>query len=113
MKRYAFTLAEILITLAIIGIVVATLLPSFVSKDIPWDLIIAVIVVAALIVPAMIEEAKRNARHRSNFSKRDRVAKAKKTTLKNDFEDVVDSESWFTRPKMKNFNFSHFLISPI
>lgn len=97
MKNIAFTLAEILITLAIIGVVAAMTLPSLLTNGLPWDWIILGVVLAVVLIPAMLEDAKRVARRKANFSKMDKVARAKKTVNKN--ENKIDAESWFEEPK--------------
>lgn len=97
MKNIAFTLAEILITLAIIGVVAAMTLPSLLKNGLPWDWIILGVVLAVVLIPAMLEDAKEVARWKAKFSKRDRGARAKKTINKN--ENKIDAESWFEEPK--------------
>ena len=102
MKNTAFTLAEVLITLAIIGVVAAMTLPSLLTSKLPWDWIILGVIIAAVVIPSMVEEAKQTDRRKANFQKMDRIARAKKTLDKND--DAIDAESWFEEPK-KNYAF--------
>lgn len=102
MKNTAFTLAEVLITLAIIGVVAAMTLPSLLTSKLPWDWIILGVIIAAVVIPSMVEEAKQTDRRKANFQKMDRIARAKKTLDKND--DAIDTESWFEEPK-KNYAF--------
>ncbi len=102
MKNTAFTLAEVLITLAIIGVVAAMTLPSLLTSKLPWDWIILGVILAAVVIPSMVEEAKQTDRRKANFQKMDRIARAKKTLDKND--DAIDAESWFEEPK-KNYAF--------
>lgn len=98
MKRKAFTLAEVLITLGIIGVVAAMTLPTLITIKLPWDwIIIAIIFVIAFSGSSFVEEAKRTASGRKNFAKMDRAARAKKVNVKDD--DVIDVESWSDEPK--------------
>lgn len=55
MKRKAFTLAEVLITLGIIGVVAAMTIPEFFKGKFDFDLIINLIFVVAIIAAIFIE----------------------------------------------------------
>lgn len=61
MRKKAFTLAEVLVTLGIIGVIAAMTLPSLfkAGASIPFDLMIIILVFLIVVGSAMFEEAKK------------------------------------------------------
>ena len=109
MKYKSYTLAEILITLGIIGVIATMTLPSLIKSGFLsnlLDFIFIVVVLVLIFSPPLIENAKQNARRRANFSKMDRHATKKKT----DEDDVIDVEAWVDDKKVSGVNpFNDFI----
>lgn len=102
MKNTAFTLAEVLITLAIIGVVAAMTLPSLLTSKLPWDWIIIIVVFLLVFGSSAYDETKKYIKLWKNYSKITKTTKGTRVNL--DDDDVIDAESWFEEPK-KNYAF--------
>ncbi len=102
MKNTAFTLAEVLITLAIIGVVAAMTLPSLLTSKLPWDWIIIIVVFLLVFGSSAYDETKKYIKLWKNYSKITKTTKG--TSVNLDDDDVIDAESWFEEPK-KNYAF--------
>ena len=109
MKYKSYTLAEVLVTLGIIGVIAAMTLPSLIKSGILgnlFDFIFIIVVLVLIFSPPFIVNAKINARRRTNFSKTDRHATKKKT----DEDDVIDVEAWVDDKKVSGVNpFNDFI----
>lgn len=93
--KNAFTLAEILVTLAIIGVVASIILPALFRHGIPIDLIVIIVIVAIVFGSSFLEErAQRLARQNKSTPHYDFDAKVVKdywTPIKNFFEKLWQS----------------------
>lgn len=109
MRRRNFNLAELLVTIGIIGVIAAMTLPSLIKSGFLsnlFDFIFIVVVLVLIFSPPFIVNAKQNARRKANFSKMDRHATKKKT--KDD--DVIDVEAWVDDKKVSGVNpFNDFI----
>lgn len=109
MKYKSYTLAEVLVTLGIIGVIAAMTLPSLIKSGILgnlFDFIFIVVVLVLIFSPPFIVNAKQNARRKANFSKMDRHATKKKT----EDDDVIDVEAWVDDKKVSGVNpFNDFI----
>lgn len=109
MRRRNFNLAELLVTIGIIGVIAAMTLPSLIKSGFLsnlFDFIFIVVVLVLIFSPPFIVNAKQNARRRANFSKMDRHATKKKT----DEDDVIDVEAWVDDKKVSGVNpFNDFI----
>ncbi len=109
MKYKSYTLAEVLVTLGIIGVIAAMTLPSLIKSGILsnlFDFIFIIVVLVLIFSPPFIVNAKQNARRKANFSKMDRHATKKKT----EDDDVIDVEAWVDDKKVSGVNpFNDFI----
>ena len=109
MKYKSYTLAEVLVTLGIIGVIAAMTLPSLIKSGILgnlFDFIFIIVVLVLIFIPPFIVNAKQNARRKANFSKMDRHATKKKT----EDDDVIDVEAWVDDKKVSGVNpFNDFI----
>lgn len=109
MKYKSYTLAEVLVTLGIIGVIAAMTLPSLIKSGFLsnlFDFIFIVVVLVLIFSPPFIVNAKQNARRKANFSKMDRHATKKKT----EDDDVIDVEAWVDDKKVSGVNpFNDFI----
>lgn len=109
MKYKSYTLAEVLVTLGIIGVIAAMTLPSLIKSGILgnlFDFIFIIVVLVLIFSPPFIVNAKQNARRKANFSKMDRHATKKKT----EDDDVIDVEAWVDDKKVSGINpFNDFI----
>lgn len=109
MKRRNFNLAELLVTIGIIGVIAAMTLPSLIKSGFLsnlFDFIFIVVVLVLIFSPPFIVNAKQNARRKANFSKMDRHATKKKT----EDDDVIDVEAWVDDKKVSGVNpFNDFI----
>lgn len=109
MRRRNFNLAELLVTIGIIGVIAAMTLPSLIKSGFLsnlFDFIFIVVVLVLIFSPPFIVNAKQNARRKANFSKMDRHATKKKT----EDDDVIDVEAWVDDKKVSGVNpFNDFI----
>ena len=109
MKYKSYTLAEVLVTLGIIGVIAAMTLPSLIKSGFLsnlFDFIFIIVVLVLIFSPPFIVNAKQNARRKANFSKMDRHATKKKT----EDDDVIDVEAWVDDKKVSGVNpFNDFI----
>ena len=109
MKYKSYTLAEVLVTIGIIGVIAAMTLPSLIKSGFLsnlFDFIFIVVVLVLIFSPPFIVNAKQNARRKANFSKMDRHATKKKT----EDDDVIDVEAWVDDKKVSGVNpFNDFI----
>ena len=109
MRRRNFNLAELLVTIGIIGVIAAMTLPSLIKSGFLsnlFDFIFIVVVLVLIFSPPFIVNAKQNARRKANFSKMDRHATKKKT----EDDDVIDVEAWVDDKKVSCVNpFNDFI----
>lgn len=109
MRRRNFNLAELLVTIGIIGVIAAMTLPSLIKSGFLsnlFDFIFIVVVLVLIFSPPFIINAKQNARRKANFSKMDRHATKKKT----EDDDVIDVEAWVDDKKVSGVNpFNDFI----
>ena len=105
MKYKSYTLAEVLVTLGIIGVIAAMTLPSLIKSGILgnlFDFIFIIVVLVLIFSPPFIVNAKQNARRKANFSKMDRHA--------TEDDDVIDVEAWVDDKKVSGVNpFNDFI----
>ena len=109
MRRRNFNLAELLVTIGIIGVIAAMTLPSLIKSGFLsnlFDFIFIIVVLVLIFSPPFIVNAKQNARRKANFSKMDRHATKKKT----EDDDVIDVEAWVDDKKVSGVNpFNDFI----
>ena len=109
MKYKSYTLAEVLVTIGIIGVIAAMTLPSLIKSGFLsnlFDFIFIIVVLVLIFSPPFIVNAKQNARRKANFSKMDRHATKKKT----EDDDVIDVEAWVDDKKVSGVNpFNDFI----
>ena len=109
MRRRNFNLAELLVTIGIIGVIAAMTLPSLIKSGFLsnlFDFIFIVVVLVLIFSPPFIVKAKQNAQHKAKYSKMDRHATKKKT----EDDDVIDVEAWVDDKKVSGVNpFNDFI----